>query len=118
MINNPESSLPHHVSNDIPENSKASPMRKRYTRGRDLIVMSQNQVIGEPSQGVKIKSSFRTKSKLALIFEIQPECIDEALQDLSWIDAMQEESKVWTLIPLPKGQSIIGTRLVFGKKTR
>ena len=28
---------------------------------------------------------------MALISEIQPECIDEALQDQSWIDAMQEE---------------------------
>ena len=55
---------------------------------------------------------------MALISKIQPECIDEALQDQSWIAAMQEalnqfeKSKVWTLVPLPKGHSVIGTRWV------
>ena len=28
MANNPKSSLPHHVSDDIPENSEASPMKR------------------------------------------------------------------------------------------
>ena len=53
--------------------------------------ISQNQIIGEPSQGIKTRSSFRTKSNMDLISEIQPECIDEALQDQSCIEAMQEE---------------------------
>ena len=56
---------------------------------------------------------------MALISEIQFECIDEALQDQSWRDAMQEElnqfenSKIWTLVPFTKGHFIIGTRCVF-----
>ena len=55
---------------------------------------------------------------MALISEIQPKCIDEALQDQSWIEAMQEElnqfekNKVWTLAPLLKGHFVIGTRWV------
>ena len=56
---------------------------------------------------------------MALIFEIQPECVDEAFQDQCWIEAMQEElnqfkkSKVWTLVPSPEGHSVINTRYVF-----
>ena len=82
-------------------------------------VISQNQIIGE---GVKTRSSLITESNLALILEIQQESIDKALQDQSWIDAMQEElnqfenSKVWTLAPLLKGQSVIGIRWVFRNK--
>ena len=41
MANNLEFSLPHHVSNDMPKNFKASPIR-RYTTTRDLRVVSQN----------------------------------------------------------------------------
>ena len=56
---------------------------------------------------------------MALIFKIQPYYINEALQDLSWIEAMQEElnqfekSKVWTLVLLTKRQSVICARWVF-----
>ena len=50
MINNSKFSLPCHVSEDISENSEASPMRRRYTSARDLKAASQNQVIGGPSQ--------------------------------------------------------------------
>ena len=42
---NPESALPHHVSDDILENSEASPMKRGYTSMRDLRVVYQNQVI-------------------------------------------------------------------------
>ena len=108
-----------HVSDDI---SKESPIKRIYTGARDLRVISQNQIIGEHSQGVRTGSFLRTKSNLALISEIQLESADKALQDQSWIDAMKEElnqfekSKVWTLVPLPKGHSIIGTKWVFRKK--
>ena len=70
MANNLKSSLPHHVSDGILENSKASPMKRRYTSTSDLRAISQNQIIGEPSQGVKTKSLFRTESNMALISEI------------------------------------------------
>ncbi|GKC60845.1 putative ribonuclease H-like domain-containing protein [Tanacetum coccineum] len=46
----------------------------------------------------------------------------QALDDPSWIEAMQEEllqfksQKVWTLVNLPNGKSAIGTKWVFRKK--
>ena len=82
-------------------------------------MFSQNQIVGEPSQGIRTASSLRTKSNLALISEIQLESVGEALQDQSWIEAMKEElsqfekNKVWNLVPLPKGQSVIETKWVF-----
>ncbi|XP_073133454.1 uncharacterized protein [Henckelia pumila] len=56
------------------------------------------------------------------ISQLEPKHIDEALQDSSWIEAMQEElnqftrNKVWNLVPQPDNQNIIDTRWVFRNK--
>ncbi|GJU24849.1 retrovirus-related pol polyprotein from transposon TNT 1-94 [Tanacetum coccineum] len=48
--------------------------------------------------------------------------VNEALGDESWVVAMQEElnqfitNDVWDLVPLPKNQSIIGTKWVYRNK--
>ena len=44
--------------------------------------------------------------------------MEEALKDVNWVQAMQEElkeferNKVWTLVPRPKDRSIVGTKWV------
>jgi hypothetical protein len=46
-------------------------------------------------------------------------CVEEALKDLDWLLAMQEElnnftrNDVWVLKPPPKNKNIIGTKWVF-----
>ncbi|XP_073119678.1 uncharacterized protein [Henckelia pumila] len=56
------------------------------------------------------------------ISQLETKHIDEALQDASWIEAMQEElnqftrNKVWNLVPRPDNQNIVGTRWVFHNK--
>ena len=122
--NNDDSKFPthQHVSNDIQEEWEESPIKRRYTSARDLRVVSQNQIIGELSHGIRTRSSLIIESYLALISEIQPKCVDEALQDQSWIEAMKEElnqfekSKVWNLVPLLKGRYVIGTKWMFRNK--
>nr|GEV90033.1 putative reverse transcriptase domain-containing protein [Tanacetum cinerariifolium] len=52
----------------------------------------------------------------------KPKRVHQALKDLSWIEAMQEEllqfkmQKVWVLVDLPHGKRAIGTKWVFRKK--
>ncbi|GKD58139.1 putative ribonuclease H-like domain-containing protein, partial [Tanacetum coccineum] len=52
----------------------------------------------------------------------EPKNISQALQDESWVEAMQEEllqfklQKVWVLIDLPYGKKTIGTKWVFRNK--
>ena len=58
-------------------------MKRICTGTRDLRVVSQNQVISEPSKGVRTRSSFKIESNMALIFKIHPKYIDEVLQDQS-----------------------------------
>ncbi|GJS65654.1 retrovirus-related pol polyprotein from transposon TNT 1-94 [Tanacetum coccineum] len=54
--------------------------------------------------------------------KIEPKNVNEALGDESWLIAMQEElnqfiaNDVWDLVPLPKNQSIIGTKWVIRNK--
>ncbi|GJV09071.1 putative ribonuclease H-like domain-containing protein, partial [Tanacetum coccineum] len=51
--------------------------------------------------------------------QIEPKKISEALEDESWVDAMQEEllqfkiQKVWILVDLPYGKKATGTKWVY-----
>ncbi|GJS57045.1 putative ribonuclease H-like domain-containing protein [Tanacetum coccineum] len=54
--------------------------------------------------------------------DLEPKKLIQALTDPSWIEAMQEEllqfklQKVWTLVDLPNGKRVIGTKWVYRKK--
>ncbi|GJZ66277.1 putative ribonuclease H-like domain-containing protein, partial [Tanacetum coccineum] len=68
------------------------------------------QILRDPTLAV------RTRSK------IKPQKISQALEDESWVDAIQEEllqfkiQKVWILVDLPSGKREIGTKWVYGNK--
>jgi vacuolar-type H+-ATPase catalytic subunit A/Vma1 len=59
---------------------------------------------------------------MAMISQIEPKSISEAIIDKSWVQAMKEElsqfekNEVWTLVPNPQDHTIIGTRWVFRNK--
>nr|GFC84308.1 hypothetical protein [Tanacetum cinerariifolium] len=54
--------------------------------------------------------------------QVEPKRVSDALQDLSWVEAMQEKllqfkiQKVWTLVDCPKGVRPIGTKWVLKNK--
>ena len=56
-----------YVSDDTSKEPKETPIKRRYTRIRNLRTVSQNQIIGEHSHGVRTRSSLKTESNLALI---------------------------------------------------
>ena len=55
--------------------------------------------------------------------QVEPTKVEEALQDESWVETMHDEllqlqkNDVWTLVPKPKGEHIIGTKWIFRNKT-
>ncbi|GKD27892.1 putative ribonuclease H-like domain-containing protein [Tanacetum coccineum] len=104
------------------------------------------QILGDPSSAVQTRSKInKTTGSHAFVSYIQkqrrnnhkdfqhclfacflsqvkPKKIVDALEDESWVDAMQEEllqfhiQKVWVLVDLPKGKKTIGLKWVYRNK--
>ncbi|GJV12687.1 retrovirus-related pol polyprotein from transposon TNT 1-94 [Tanacetum coccineum] len=76
-----------------------------------------DKVIGRLNERT-LRSQAQHKSNFFyFISTIEPKNVNEPLKDESWIVAMQEElNKVWDLVPLPKIQSVMGTKGVFRNK--
>ncbi|GJZ37340.1 putative ribonuclease H-like domain-containing protein [Tanacetum coccineum] len=75
------------------------------------------QIIGD------IHSAPQTRRMTKNVTEhVEPKKVIQALQDPSWIEAMQEEllqfklQQVWTLMDLPHGKRAIGTKWVYKNK--
>ncbi|XLU60516.1 hypothetical protein S245_019725, partial [Arachis hypogaea] len=75
-------------------------------------------IIGDPSQGVTTRSSTKRQSEpsnFALLSQLEPNNVKQALEDPSWVKAMQEElaqfdkNEVWTLVPHLDGKKVTGT---------
>ncbi|GJR81966.1 putative ribonuclease H-like domain-containing protein [Tanacetum coccineum] len=106
----------------------------------------KSQILGDPKSAVQTRSKVQKKSRAyALLSHIhkqqrnnhkdqqhclfacflsqeEPKKIAEALQDDSWVQAMQEEllqfklQQVWVLVDLPHGMKVIGTKWVYRNK--
>ncbi|GJV34885.1 retrovirus-related pol polyprotein from transposon TNT 1-94 [Tanacetum coccineum] len=94
------------------------PHEKKWTKDHPL-----HKIIGDP------KSSVRTRGQIAnsclfacLLSSIEPANVAEALKDVDWVSAMQDELdqfarlKVWRLVPRPEGKTIIKTKWIFKNK--
>nr|GEW15856.1 putative ribonuclease H-like domain-containing protein [Tanacetum cinerariifolium] len=67
-------------------------------------------------------NDFHTCMFACFLLQEEPKRVHQALKDLSWIEAMQEEllqfkmQKVWVLVDLPHRKRAIGTKLVYKNK--
>ncbi|GJR98379.1 putative ribonuclease H-like domain-containing protein [Tanacetum coccineum] len=79
-----------------------------------------NQILGDPKSSVQTRSRVQQHSGAHALEE--PKKISKALQDDSWVEAMQEEllqfrlQHVWILVDLPHGAKVIGTKWVYRNK--
>nr|GEY14589.1 hypothetical protein [Tanacetum cinerariifolium] len=101
----------HHV-NQIIGNLNSAPQTRSMTR----VIKEQgglNQINDE---------DFYTCMFTCFLSQEEPKKVLQALKDLSWIKAMQEEllqfklQKVWVLVDLPKGKRVIGSKWIFRNK--
>nr|GEV56418.1 uncharacterized mitochondrial protein AtMg00810-like [Tanacetum cinerariifolium] len=69
-----------------------------------------------------VDTPIQTRHKSKEVEEQKPKKVSDALQDLSWVEAMQEEllqfkiQKVWILVDCPKGVRPIGTKWILKNK--
>ncbi|GKE04968.1 putative ribonuclease H-like domain-containing protein, partial [Tanacetum coccineum] len=114
----------------------ASPSRVFSTGGPDLTNNDQDDsqihaledIYDNPSDGIFTNASYDDEgavtdfTNLETTVNIEPKKISQALEDESWVDAMQEEllqfkiQKVWILVDLPFGKKAIGTKWVYRNK--
>ncbi|GJX61590.1 putative ribonuclease H-like domain-containing protein, partial [Tanacetum coccineum] len=77
----------------------------------------KGQILGDPTSAVQTRGKIQKASSAQ-----QALTISQALQDESWVEAMQEEllqfklQKVWVLVDLSYGKKVIGTKWVFRNK--
>jgi hypothetical protein len=81
-----------------------------------------DQILGYISKGVTTRSCLANFCEhYSFVSSIEPFRLEEALQDLDWVLAMQEElnnfkrNEVWSLVPRSK-QNVVGTKWVFRNK--
>ncbi|GJY92288.1 hypothetical protein Tco_0508070 [Tanacetum coccineum] len=75
----------------------------------------KDQIIGDLNSAIQTRRMTKISNEHAMK-------VIQALEDPSWVEAMQEEllqfklQKVWTLVDLPNGKRPIGTKWVFRNK--
>jgi hypothetical protein len=81
-----------------------------------------NTILGDIHKGVTTRSCVAHFCEhYYFVSSIEPHRVEEALQDLDWVLAMQDElnnftrNEVWHLVPRPN-QNIVGTKWVFRNK--
>jgi len=93
---------------------------KEWRIPRDLSV---ENIIGQIKEGVSTRSSISNFCRhTALVSQVEPKSIDEALKDEKWVEAMHEElnpfarNDVWFMVPKIAEMNIIGSKWVFRNK--
>jgi hypothetical protein len=89
------------------------------------------QLLGNLDEGRRLRSRViqptnevaNQVSYSCYLTQTEPKKVDEALQDEGWVSTMHDElhqftrNDVWTLVPRPVEQNIIGTKWIFKNKT-
>ena len=76
----------------------------------------ESQIIGDLVDHVQTRSLLRTQRYTALISDMEPKHINDAMQDDNWVKAMHEKldqfqkKDVRKLFELPKGKKVVGAK--------
>ncbi|GJX15859.1 ribonuclease H-like domain-containing protein [Tanacetum coccineum] len=84
----------------------------------------KSQILGDPKSAVQTRSKVQNKSGAHAPSQgnLREICLKKALQNDSWVQAMQEEllqfklQQVWVLVDLPHVMKVIGTKWVYKNK--
>nr|GEX89848.1 putative ribonuclease H-like domain-containing protein [Tanacetum cinerariifolium] len=96
-------------------NLETTPSASLTPTTRIQTIHPKTQILGDPKSVVQTRSKVNKNSEARAL-------ISQALEDESWVDAMQEEllqfqiQKVWILVDFPFRKKAIGTKWVYKKK--
>jgi hypothetical protein len=81
-----------------------------------------NNILGDIKKGVTTRSHVPNFCQhYSFVSSLEPFKVEDALSDLDWVVAMQEElnnfkrNEVWSLVERPK-QNVVGTKWAFQNK--
>ncbi|GJT35474.1 putative ribonuclease H-like domain-containing protein [Tanacetum coccineum] len=95
---------------------QSAPQTRRMTKN-----VTEHGMFSSVQQRINHKD-FQDCMFACFLSQVEPKKVIQALSDLSWIEAMQDEllqfklQKVWTLVDLPYGKRAIGTKWVYKNK--
>nr|GFB66570.1 copia protein [Tanacetum cinerariifolium] len=115
------------ISTQVPEgsgnpNPTASAFNPPVDQLETLTVESLIPTVSSPVPTACLNDSSEPSSEARLVSKRVAKKVSDALQDPSWVEAMQEEllqfeiQKVWTLVDCPKGVRPIGIKWVLKNK--
>ncbi|GJY09311.1 putative ribonuclease H-like domain-containing protein, partial [Tanacetum coccineum] len=94
----------------------SAPQTRRMTKN-----VTEHDMFSSVQQRINHKD-FQNFLFACFLSQVEPKKVIQALQDPSWIEAMQEEllqfklQQVWTLMDLPHGKRVIGTKWMYRNK--
>ena len=100
---------------------KGPSSRNKLNHPPEVIVGNMNEFTLRKSTVDKCVANFMSYS--CYLSQVEPTKVEKALQDESWVETMHDEllqfqrNDVWTLVPKPEGEHIIGTKWIFRSKT-
>ncbi|GKE96013.1 putative ribonuclease H-like domain-containing protein, partial [Tanacetum coccineum] len=112
------------IHKDHPKDQILGDPKSAETRGKIQKASSAQQALASyiPKQNRTNHKDHHNCLLACFLSQEEPKNISQALQDESWVEAMQEEllqfklQKVWILVDLPSGKKAIGTKWVFKNK--
>nr|GEU43898.1 hypothetical protein [Tanacetum cinerariifolium] len=115
-------------SRNVSTTGPSYPDLSTYTNQDDSQIPSLKDIYEVPNDGIFTSASYDDEGAVAdftnleSTVNIEPKKISQALEDKSWVDAMQDEllqfktQQVWILVDLPFGKKVIGTKWVYRNK--
>ncbi|GJU10942.1 retrovirus-related pol polyprotein from transposon TNT 1-94 [Tanacetum coccineum] len=117
-----ESPVSTSIDQDAPSTSNPSIQEQEHS-----LIISQANVIGDPSRSVSTRKQLQTDAMLcyfdAFLTSVEPKNFKQAMTEPSWIDAMQEEIheferlQVWEFMSCPDKVLLIKLKWIYKVKT-
>nr|GEV52785.1 retrovirus-related Pol polyprotein from transposon TNT 1-94 [Tanacetum cinerariifolium] len=119
------------IDQDAPSTRSSSNVRQTHTPFKHLGRWTKDHpivnVIGDPSRSVSTRKQLQTDAMwcyfYAFLTSVEPKNFKQAMTELSWIDAMQEEIheferlQVWELVPCPDKVRLIKDKWIYKVNT-